>query len=112
MEHLPALEVLSLDCRIVEAPIASHSLTKLSFYNISGCPFPVRFGLLILQQNHVIAALHWSLVPVLANQIEPCHAALLLCTRLLSRSQTRMVAFLPCCAGGNRPGRSWGSVPD
>ena len=44
MSHLPALEVLAMECSQVEGTISSASLVKAVIKGPSGgsCPFPVR----------------------------------------------------------------------
>ena len=42
MDHLPGLEVLSVECGNVEAAITSHSLLDVEIGAFLGAPFPVR----------------------------------------------------------------------
>ena len=42
MDHLPALEVLSVECGSVEAAISSLSLVEVKLEGCAGTPFPVR----------------------------------------------------------------------
>ena len=42
VDHLPALETLSVRCGQVEATISSRSLLKVAINGFPGNPFPVR----------------------------------------------------------------------